>query len=101
MSQGATGQATSGEASGNHSRERSGGRELYIDAFRGELDAMTHAAGYEHPGQFTPHDVEVSAGPGIFRSLYELYGYDKKMFAPGRPPEFKRRDRTGSPLAVR
>lgn len=73
----------------------------YIDAFRGELDAMTHAAGYEHPGQFTPHDVEVSAGPGIFRSLYELYGYDKKMFAPGRPPEFKRRDRTGSPLAVR
>lgn len=73
----------------------------YIDAFRAELDAMTHAAGYDHPGQFTPHDVEVSAGPGIFRSLYELYGYDKKMFAPGRVPEFKRKDRTGQSLAVR
>lgn len=68
----------------------------YIEVFRTELDALTHAAGYEHPGQFTPHDVEVSAGPGIFRSLYELYGYDKKQYAPGRTPQFKERDRSGS-----
>ena len=45
MSQGATGQATSGEASGNHSRERSGGRELYIDAFRG-LMALAMVQGH-------------------------------------------------------
>jgi hypothetical protein len=61
---------------------------------------MTHAAGYEHPGQFTPHDVEVSAGPGIFKSLYELYGYDKRQFAPGKAPVFKTKDRTGPPVAV-
>lgn len=67
----------------------------YLEVFRAELDAMTHAAGYEHPGQFTPHDVEVSAGPGIFRSLYELYGYDKKQYVPGRVLGFKQSDRTG------
>lgn len=73
----------------------------YLETFSAELDAMTHAAGYEHPGQFTPHDVEVSAGPGIFRSLYEVYGYDKKQFAPNRAPAFKTGDRTGVPPLVR
>ena len=68
----------------------------YIEVFRSELDAMTHAAGYAHPGQFTPHDVEVSAGPGIFKSLYELYGYDKKQYAPDMTPAFKVHDRTGA-----
>jgi glutamate synthase domain-containing protein 2 len=66
----------------------------YLETFRAELDALTHAAGYEHPGQFTPHDVEVSAGPGVFRSLHELYGYDKKQYAPGKEPVFKLADRT-------
>jgi glutamate synthase domain-containing protein 2 len=61
----------------------------YLETFRAELEALTHAAGYEHPGEFTPHDVEVSAGPGIFKSLYEIYGYDKKQFAPGHAPRFK------------
>jgi len=72
----------------------------YLETFRAELDAMTHAAGYEHPGQFTPHDVEVSAGPGIFKSLYEIYGYDKKQYAPDRAPAFKTRDRSGAPTVV-
>lgn len=65
----------------------------YIETFRKELEALTHAAGYEHPGQFTPHDVEVSAGPGIFKSLYEIYGYDKKQYAPGHTPEYKAQSR--------
>ncbi len=67
--------------------------KAYIETFRAELEAMTHAAGYEHPGQFTPHDVEVSAGPGIFKSLYELYGYDKKQYVPGRTPRYKPADK--------
>lgn len=61
----------------------------YMRSFRNEIDAITHAAGYEHPGEFTPHDVELSAGPGLFKTLYELYGYDKKQYAPGKEPQFK------------
>jgi glutamate synthase (ferredoxin) len=72
----------------------------YIETFRAEVDAMAHAAGYEHPGQFTPHDVEVSAGPGIFKSLYEIYGYDKKQYVPGKPGVFKAHDRTGARAAL-
>ncbi len=73
----------------------------YIETFRAELEAMAHAAGYEHPGQFTPHDVEVSAGPGIFKSLYEIYGYDKKQYAPGATPRFKAKDRVRLPGEAR
>jgi glutamate synthase (ferredoxin) len=61
----------------------------YVEAFSGEVMAVTHAAGYEHPGEFTPHDIEISAGPNIFKTLYELYGYDKKQFHPDRAPRFK------------
>ncbi len=61
----------------------------YIETFRNELDAITHAAGYHHPGQFTPHDVEISAGPNTFKTLYEAFGYDKKQFAPGHEPTVK------------
>ncbi len=61
----------------------------YFDAFRGEVQAVTYAAGYAHPGMFTPHDVEVSAGPNIFKTLFEILGYDKKQYAPGRPPHYK------------
>ncbi len=63
----------------------------YLQTFRNELDAITHAAGYEHPGQFTPHDVEISAGPNVFKSLHEMFGYDKKMYAPDQDPKFKDR----------
>ena len=61
----------------------------YIDAFRNEVLAVTHAAGYEHPGMFTPHDIEMSSGPSKFSSLYELFGYDKKQYSPDKKPEFK------------
>lgn len=61
----------------------------YVDSFRNEVNALAHAAGYTHPGMFTPHDVELSAGPSVFKSLYELFGYDKKQYAPDREPRFK------------
>ena len=61
----------------------------YVETFRAELDAITHAAGYAHPGQFTPHDIEISAGPNVFKSLYEVFGYDKKQYAPDMEPVFK------------
>jgi glutamate synthase domain-containing protein 2 len=47
----------------------------FCQSFRNELVAVTHACGYEHPSQFTGDDVEVSAGPGQFKTLRELYGY--------------------------
>ncbi len=62
----------------------------YIEAFSGEVMAVTHAAGYDHPGQFTPHDIEISAGPNIFKTLFELYGYDKKQYVPGEAPAYKK-----------
>jgi len=52
----------------------------FCQSFRNELLAVTHACGYEHPSQFTGDDVEVSAGPGQFKSLREVYGY-----TPARP----------------
>ena len=61
----------------------------YFEAFRGEVLSVTYAAGYAHPGMFTPHDVEVSAGPNVFQSLFEIFGYDKKQYAPDKPPAFK------------
>lgn len=64
----------------------------YIEAFRNEVAAVTKAAGYEHPGMFTPHDIELSSGPGQFSTLYKLYGYDKKQFAPNRTPTYKKPD---------
>lgn len=64
----------------------------YIESFRNELMAVTHASGYAHPGQYTPHDVEVSAGPGIFKSLYEVYGYEKTQLSPDAPPSHKEPD---------
>lgn len=61
----------------------------YVKSFRTELHAITSACGYEHPGQFTPHDVEMSAGPSVFKTLHEVYGYDKKQYAPDKEPVFK------------
>ncbi len=49
---------------------------------------IKHAV-FAHPGQFTPHDVEISAGPNIFKPLYEIFGYDKRQYAPGETPRFK------------
>lgn len=47
----------------------------FCQSFRNELLAVTHACGYEHPSQFTADDIEVSAGPGIFKTLREVHGY--------------------------
>lgn len=47
----------------------------FCQSLRNEILAVTHACGYEHPSQFTTHDVELGAGPSEFKSLYELYGY--------------------------
>lgn len=64
----------------------------YVEAFRNEVNAVTHACGYEHPAQFTPHDIELSSGPGQFRTLFDLYGYDKKQYLPGKVLGFKKPD---------
>jgi len=48
--------------------------------------------GYHHPGEFTPHDVEMSSGPNVFKTLYEAFGYDKKQYAPDKEPVFKQTD---------
>ena len=61
----------------------------YVEAFRNEVLAVTHAAGYAHPGMFTPHDVEMSSGPSKFSTLYDIFGYDKKQYAPDQEPAFK------------
>jgi len=82
---------------GLHVEENASRCQAYIETFRIELNAVTHAAGYKHPGQFTPHDVEVSAGPGIFKSLYEIYGYNKKQYAPDMEPVYKEAESHGRP----
>ena len=47
----------------------------YIKSFRKELLALTHAAGYEHPAQFTAHDIEFSTGVNEFTRFAKLLGY--------------------------
>ncbi|MBI2070241.1 MAG: FMN-binding glutamate synthase family protein [Elusimicrobia bacterium] len=57
----------------------------FCQSFRNELMALTHACGYEHPSQFTAEDVELSAGPNVFKTLKELYGYTPKRDWEGIP----------------
>jgi glutamate synthase (ferredoxin) len=52
----------------------------YVQSFRNELLALTHACGYQHPSDFTAEDVEISTGPAQFKTLRELEGY-----TPDRP----------------
>jgi glutamate synthase (ferredoxin) len=47
----------------------------FCESLRNEIMAVTHAAGYEHPSQFTMNDVEISSGPGVFSTLGQVYGY--------------------------
>ena len=49
----------------------------YMQSFRKELLALSHAAGYEHPGLFTGADIEFSAGVNRFVTLNEVMGYEK------------------------
>ena len=53
----------------------------YIESFRNEIMAATHAAGYAHPSQFTMEDIELSSGAGKFTPLKELFGYEKEPVA--------------------
>ncbi|SEL79479.1 Glutamate synthase domain-containing protein 2 [Maribacter orientalis] len=50
----------------------------YFNTFRKEFLEITHAAGYEHPSQFTMDDVQVNVDDHDFnRSLASTYGYNK------------------------
>jgi glutamate synthase (ferredoxin) len=42
---------------------------------RNELLALSHTVGYEHPGQFTAQDVELSTGVNQFSTLAKVMGY--------------------------
>ena len=49
----------------------------YLQSFRKELLTLSHACGYEHPGQFTLDDIEVSCGVNEFQPLSSVLGYRK------------------------
>ena len=50
----------------------------YFNTFKKELLEITHAAGYEHPSQFTMDDVQVNVDDhDLNRSLASTYGYNK------------------------
>ena len=50
----------------------------YIQTFRKELLALAHAAGYEHPVQFTGQDIEFSTGINKFSTLTDVLGYARE-----------------------
>lgn len=47
----------------------------FIRGFRKELLSLAHTAGYQHPGQFTGTDIELSTGINKFSTLEEVLGY--------------------------
>ena len=50
----------------------------YFKTFRKEFLEITHAAGYEHPCQFTMDDIQVNVDDNeLNRSLAATYGYHK------------------------
>ncbi len=50
----------------------------YFSTFRKEFLEITHAAGYEHPSQFTMDDVQVNVDDNdLNKSLASTYGYNK------------------------
>ena len=56
----------------------------FCQSLRNEILAVTHAAGYEHPSQFTMRDIEVGSGPGTSSTLAQVYGYDVRREWRGR-----------------
>ncbi|GER58894.1 FMN-binding glutamate synthase family protein [Patiriisocius marinus] len=51
----------------------------YFKNFRKELLEMTHAAGYEHPSQFTMDDVEMATSDKeMINDLSSIFKYNKK-----------------------
>ncbi len=51
--------------------------ERFIKSFRKELISLTHAAGYQHPAEFTGQDIEFSTGVNQFTPLATVLGYAK------------------------
>ncbi|MHC4393206.1 MAG: FMN-binding glutamate synthase family protein [Planctomycetota bacterium] len=51
----------------------------FVKGFRKELIQLAHTAGYEHPGQFMPHNIELSTGINKFSDLAEVMGYTKDV----------------------
>ncbi|MCB1049027.1 MAG: FMN-binding glutamate synthase family protein [Acidobacteria bacterium] len=49
----------------------------YLKSFRKELLSLAHAAGYEHPQQFTGRDIEFCTGVNQFSELREVMGYER------------------------
>ncbi|MCP4976622.1 MAG: FMN-binding glutamate synthase family protein [Maribacter sp.] len=50
----------------------------YFRTFRKELVEITHAAGYEHPCEFTMDDIQVNVDDDFLHSdLQSTYGYEK------------------------
>lgn len=50
----------------------------YFKTFRKEFIEITHAAGYEHPCQFSMHDIQVNVDDiDLTRNLRSTYGYNK------------------------
>jgi len=54
----------------------------YVKTFRKEVTEITHAAGYEHPSQFTMDDVKLSMGDNnLTLTLEEIFNYAKTPVA--------------------
>ncbi|MDH7448317.1 FMN-binding glutamate synthase family protein [Aquimarina sp. 2201CG14-23] len=54
----------------------------YFKSFRKELVEITHAAGYEHPSQFTMNDIDVNVDDGeLTKTLEESFKYTKTPVA--------------------
>ncbi|WP_299610939.1 FMN-binding glutamate synthase family protein [uncultured Aquimarina sp.] len=50
----------------------------YFKSFRKELIEITHAAGYEHPSQFTMKDIDVNVDDGeLTKTLEDSFKYSK------------------------
>ncbi|MBW1295638.1 FMN-binding glutamate synthase family protein [Aquimarina litoralis] len=50
----------------------------YFKSFRKELVEITHAAGYEHPSQFTMKDIDVNVDDGeLTKTLEDSFKYSK------------------------
>ncbi|AXT54694.1 FMN-binding glutamate synthase family protein [Aquimarina sp. MMG015] len=50
----------------------------YFKSFRKELIEITHAAGYEHPSQFTMKDIDVNVDDGeLTKTLEQSFKYSK------------------------
>ena len=47
----------------------------YVKGFRKELLALSRAAGYAHPVEFSGNDIEFASGVNQFRTLTDVLGY--------------------------